>query len=499
MASSSSRRQIPLWIPLLFFVGLLANGIAWLTLGALPDEAYYWVWSRQLQWGYFDHPPLVAWMIRLSTELLGNSIVAIRLPAVLTWLASCGLAYLFAWRIYQQHLAGALAALIWATLPIVQAGFHVVTPDAPLILFSWLGYYLCWQAVKQSSLRLWILAGICAGLALLGKYPAILLLGVVFLALLSSREGRRELATSGPWLAALIALLMFVPVVWWNYQHDWISFAFQLGHGIRTHMADPWHMFTVFLVGQLGVVMPWTFFAMLYASLRPARWGVPSGSFVSRLLVIGFWLPLLLFGAAGLSSKAEANWPLLAYLPGTLLLAGAVQRWLFPPAGRRAGFAALAVSACLVTLLLVNAIRFPWWLEHAGIELPPQRTQLSQSYGWPEVGAELQRLLAAIPHGESCRVMGASFQGSAMLGLLLGDAGRTTAAPDARISQYTLWQNELPDSTPPCLYVEQFDRRARIREHLVLEGVGSWRRVSLLELDNPDLTTRWFGFFVPEP
>ena len=499
MASNISRREIPLWIPLLFLLGLLANGFAWLTLGALPDEAYYWVWSQRLQWGYFDHPPLVAWMIRLSTELLGDGIVAIRLPAVLTWLASCTLAYLFAWRIYRRHLAGALALLAWSSLPIVQAGFHVITPDTPMVLFGWFAYYLSWQAVRQGSRRLWILAGLCVGLALVGKYPAILLPLVVFLALVTSREGRRELAGSGPWLAALVALLLFLPVVWWNYRHDWISFAFQLGHGIQSRISEPWQMFTLFLGGQMGVVMPWTFLAMAYASLRPARWGVPSGSFTSRLLVIGFWLPLLLFGAAGISSKAEANWPLLAYLPGTLLLAGALRCWLFSPTGQRTWPVALVATACLVALLLVNTVRFPWWLEYAGVELPPQRTQLSQSYGWEEVGAELQRLLAAMPQGDSCGVVGASHQESAMLALLLKDAQRTTAAPDARISQYTLWRREMPDGAPPCLYVEQFDREGQIRERLVLEGLGSWQRVSLLELHNPDLTTRWFGFFLPGP
>ncbi len=491
--------DLPLfWAVLLIVLGVVANGWAWLTLGALPDEAYYWVWSQRLQWGYFDHPPLIAWLIRPFTGLFGDTIAVIRLPSVLTWLVSGWLAYLLASRIYGHSRAGILALLVWSSLPIIQAGFHVVTPDTPLVLFGWLSYYFIWRAVEEHSFVDWLFTGLCTGLALLGKYPAVLLLGVFFLALLSSREGRRELVTPGPWLAAVIALVLFLPVVWWNSQHDWISFVFQLGHGVQTRIAEPWKMFSLFLGGQLGVVLPWTFFAMLYAALRPARWGLPAGSFISRLLVIGFWLPLLLFGAAGLTAKAEANWPLLAYLPGSLLLAGALLRWLYPKGQGYKGRIGVVIAAYLVSLLLVNGVRFPWWLERAGIQLPPQRTQLSQSYGWNEVGRELNRLLAAQPVGSRCRVMGASHQETAMLALLLNDAAGAIASPRARISQYTLWAQEGGEGVNPCLYVRQFDRREEIVEHVELGPLGGWQRISLLELHNPDLTERWFGFFVPD-
>ncbi len=489
----------PLWVMLLVALGAAANVWAWFSIGALPDEAYYWVWSQRLQWGYFDHPPLIAWLIRPFTELFGNAIAAIRLPSVLTWLVSGWLAYLLASRIFHHPRAGLLALLVWSSLPIVQAGFHVVTPDTPLVLFGWLSYYFVWRAVQERSLTDWLFTGICTGLALLGKYPAVLLFGVFFLALLLSREGRRELVTPGPWLAAAIASALFLPVVWWNSQHDWISFAFQLGHGVQTRIAEPWKMFSLFLGGQLGVVLPWTFVAMLYASLRPARWGLPPGSFVSRLLVIGFWLPLLLFGAAGLTAKAEANWPLLAYLPGSLLLGGALSRWLYPDGNARAARIGMVIAAYLVSLLLVNGIRFPWWLERAGVQLPPQRTQLSQSYGWDEVGREMARLLAGQPAGSRCRVMGSSHQETAMLALLLNDANAAVASPRARISQYTLWAAEEPATNEgSCLYIRQFDARGEIVDRVRLGPSGTWRRIALLELHNPDLTERWFGFFVPD-
>ncbi len=499
MSNGTASRLPPLWITLLVSAGLALNGYAWLNIGILPDEAYYWVWSQRLQWGYFDHPPLIAWLIRPFTALFGDGAAIIRLPAVITWLLSCGLAWLLALRIYGKQRAGALAVLVWSSLPIVQAGFHIVTPDIPLVLFAWLSYYFSWQAVTLRSTKRWMVAGVWSGLALLGKYPAILLLGTVFIALLLSRDGRRELASRGPWLAAGIAILLFSPVLFWNYQHDWVSFAFQFGHGVRQQLTEPWHLLTLFLGGQLGVVMPWTFVAMIYASLRASRWGLPSGSFSLHLLVTGFWLPLLLFGAAGLSAKAEANWPLLAYLPGSLLLAGALNHWLYTNNTPRRKLITMVIVAYAVSLLLVNIIRFPWWLEPLGMQLPPQRTQLSQSYGWPQVGQEMERLLATIPQGEHCKVAGASHQETAMLALLLGDAKRVLASPQARISQFTLWQEEARLPATVCLYVEQFDHENHIHTETVLNEWGRWQRVSLLRLTNPDLTTRWFGFFVPRP
>lgn len=500
-------RAFPPWLLFLLALTLTGNVVAWLTLGLLPDEAYYWVWSQRLELSYFDHPPLVAWLMRLFTEPFGHAVAVLRLPAVLSWLVGAVLAYDLARRAYGQARAGGLALLIWSTLPIVQAGFDIVTPDSALIIFTWCTYYLAWRAVEERRPALWGLTGICAGLALLGKYPAVLVLGGVFLALLLSRDGRRQLAGPWPWLGALLAILVFLPVLAWNWQHDWISFAFQFGHGVqRSVAADPVQMGLMFIGGQMAVAMPWTFLAMVWASIggggprRLSGWG-------RALFAIGFWLPLLVFGAAGLTADSGPNWPETAYVPGTILLAGALDRWLYPPARARGRARPLllgaVVLAVLVSLLLINLLRFPHWLQQvAGEGLTPKRTQLSQAYGWDQVDTELRRVLpeleAAHPAGADCGIIVGNHASAGMVAWLLDAPRRVGTTAQSRMSQYHLWPQTAPENL--CLFIEKYDAEATRREdipaHIRLPE-GGWRQHSLLEVRNPDLSLRWYVFYVP--
>jgi hypothetical protein len=493
------------WLFLLVALSLIFNILAWFNIGLLPDEAYYWIWSQRLEAGYFDHPSLVAWVIRPFTEMFGSSAWAIRLPSVLTWLLGAWLAYDLGERLYGRRSAGLLAMLVWASLPIVQIGFHIVTPDTPMLLFGWLSYYFACRAVMEDRAALWALTGLAIGLAVAGKYPGAVIAIGLFLALPLSREGRRYLRTPWPWLAILLALLAFAPVIWWNAERDWISFAFQLGHGIEA--AGPaeestLELLLLYLGGQLGVAMPWTLIAMLYAALFGARRLLQAHSLHYPILLLGFLLPLLIFGAAALTTEGHPNWPVSAYIPGTLLLAGVLDRWLTPVAGgqQRSVVRYALIVAFVIPLVLVNLLRFPHWLEYVGIELPSQRTQLSQSYGWQEVKQALLPLLqreeATNPYGNRCIVIGNKLQTASMLGFLLGDADRVTAASDTRLNQFHLWQQEQP--VPPqayCLYFEQFAEREAIPATRRMQGQGEWRLSKKMEVKTPDLSSRWYAFY----
>lgn len=505
-------RTFPLWLLLLLGLALAGNVGAWLSLGLLPDEAYYWVWSQRLELSYFDHPPLVAWLMRPFTELLGSGAAVIRLPAVLSWLVGALIAYDLTRRAFGQPRAGALAVLIWSTLPIVQVGFHIVTPDSPLIIFTWLTYYLAYRAVEEHRPGFWLLTGVCAGLAMLGKYPAVLVLGSVFIALWLTRQGRRELATPWPWVGAALALLVFGPVVVWNQQHEWISFAFQFGHGIQREVAQQsGTMFLLFLGGQLAVAMPWTFLAMAWSSFTGGGRYRRLSSSGRALLATGFWLPLVVFGLAGLTADSGPNWPETAYVPGTVLLAGALHGWLYPPArahGRPRGWLLVVVIvAALSSIALINLMRFPHWLSYLGYDgLPQKRTQLSQAYGWEQVDAELRRRLseaeALHPSGSRCQVIADNHATAGMLAWLLRAPQRVSVTLATRVNQYHLWrQDEVQAEEKLCLYLEKFDHEA-VTEDLIPQQIelpeGRWRRLSLLEVRNPDLSLRWYAFFVPD-
>jgi 4-amino-4-deoxy-L-arabinose transferase-like glycosyltransferase len=507
--SPSPWRAVPLWVTGLVLLTLAGNLYAYFALGPLPDEAYYWVWSQRLAAGYFDHPPGVAWLIRPFTAVLGNGAWVLRLPAALAWLAGAWAAADLAMRLNGRREAGMAAVLVWASLPIVQAGFHLVTPDSALVLFGWATYALAWRALTRPEGAWWLAVGLAAGLTVLGKYTGALVPLGIFLALLLSGEGRRRLASPWPWLGALVALAVFSPVLVWNAAHDWVSFAFQLRHGVQEEVAQPLLWAGIFLAGQFAVATPWGWVGMAAFALRPARWPVAAPPPARHLLTVGFWLPLLVFGAAALTGGGGPNWPVTAYLPGTVLLAGPLARWLLP--GQRPGAPARPLAVALVTLAVVasvaavNAVRFPQGLAALGLAPPAERTQLTYAYGWGHVGDTLKALLAEAAEpaeggrfGPRCTVVGDSYQTASMAAWLLRDAGRVTASPRARVSQYTLWATAAgPGAAPPCLYLAQYKAEGAIPERVSLEPLGEWRRVRLLQLRNPDLTERWYAFYEP--
>lgn len=486
------------WITALVGLSLVGNVMAWLFFGLLPDEAYYWVWSQRLELSYYDHPPLIAWLLAVFTSLLGHDIWVLRLPAVLSWLVGAWLGYQMAQRIYGGQ-AGVLAVLVWSSLPIVQVGFHIVTPDSALILFSWLTVWLAYRAVEEMKPRLWLWVGVMGGMTMLAKYPGIFVVAAIFLTLLSTQRGRNELTTPWPWFAALIAVFATTPIILWNWQHGWASFAFQFSHGVQKDVAAPLTMFLFFLGGQLFAVMPWTFFAILGSAVATVKARLSTSNYATALLLWSFALPLLAFGLAGLTSKSGPNWPETAYVTGTVLLAGGLNRWLLREGTWRKGAVVLVSMLFLLGTLTVNALRVPHWMQHVvGDDFTPKRTQLSQSYGWEEARPVLARLRAELP--QDCHMLVDNHARAGMVAWLLDDPVRVASSRASRISQYTLWRDEVGDEPNFCLYLGYFDSEVMPRERIPRRQrlpEGRFELVDVITMDNPDLSLRWIGVYRP--
>ncbi len=493
---------MPSWLLLLVALTLAGNLGAWLGIGLLPDEAYYWVWSQRPELGYYDHPPLVAWMIRPVTELFGNVDWAIRLPAVAGWFIGAGFAYRLASELFQRRSAGHLALAIWCSLPIMQVGFHIVTPDTPMVLLTWISYYLAYRAIRYDRPFYWLAAGLAIGLTVLAKYPGALVALALFVPLLLSRAGRRYLATPLPWLGVVVALAAFSPVLLWNYQHEWISFSFQFHHGVQvSDEQSAGAFFMQFLAGQMAAVMPWTLIVMAVSGFIVKRHIDMATPVFYHQLLAGFWLPLLVFGLAGLSAKSHPNWPVAAYVPGTILLAGVLDAWLLRTAPSAKRYIPL-IAAFLLSLVLVNLLRFPHWLQLLDSRIPAQRTQLSQAYGWQQVGKVLHERLQRIESEKNmpgrCIVLGNKLQTASMLALKLGDALRASTPDTTRFNQYHIWRQEQPLPTERlCLYVEQFEKGDWIAKRRDLGKLGLWRLDSTLVPSTPDNSGRVTAFYLP--
>ena len=322
-----------------------------------PQEAYYWQYARHLDLSYFDHPPLAAWTIHLTTSLFGDGERAVRLAAAIH--AALFAAFFF---LAGRRLFGARAAL-WAMVgalvaPLFALGQTVITPDAPLLAGWAAALYFTVRALDEER-GAWLLAsGAAVGFAMLGKYTGAALAPQIFLALLLDARGRALLRSPWPYLALAVAAAIFSPVVLWNARHGWVSFGFQFGWRGANAGAATFRRFGGFVGSQVAALTP-LLFAGLWAAAAVAAWRWRDAAF--RVCAL-FSVPLLaVFLAASPRMWVKGNWAAPAY-PAALLAAAALHLRA-PPRWRRYGHAALGLAAAVTLYLhlaaLVPALPFP--------------------------------------------------------------------------------------------------------------------------------------------
>lgn len=398
----------------------------------LPDEMYYWDWSRHLAAGYFDHPPLIAYAIRLGTALLGDSPQGVRLIPLLCGLLTAVCLYCSA-RLLGGKPAARRALLVAAGLPLLTGSFLLATPDAPFLAATACLMYALLRAVDASersgsALPWWAAAGAAAGLAMQSKYTALLLFGAAGLAFLIHRPLRRLLRTPGPWVALLLALAVQAPVLLWNSHHDWISLRFQLVHGLGASMGgNTLKRELSFLGGQVGIVNPMLLFLLSLAVWRALRDGT---SALGLLLAV---VAASIFGFFAISASrrpVEANWPAPAYLPAVVLLAALPlglkgRRWLGAGAGLGIGLTAVALLHLITPIL----------------PLAREVDQIADSYGWPPVADAVRQVVTAErAAGRRVFIAGNRYQETATLAFHLPDHPAVLSLNvDYRPNQYDLW------------------------------------------------------------
>lgn len=290
----------------------------------IPEEAYYWNYAQHLDFGYLDHPPMVAWLVRLSTSLFGHNAFAVRLPALLCWIGTSVFVWKSAMLLFNKTTAFVSMALL-ACLPIFfMTGFYT-SPDAFLYLF-WAGCaYFIQCAVLLDRKNSWYVVGLLAGLGLLSKYTMGILGLSVILFLLIDPRARKWLSRPEPYLAILISVVIFSPVIYWNAQNGWVSFLFQSTR--RLARQPEFGLFEllgamVLLVTPLGLVGS-------VKSLLPQKWGgvcvaTRDENFslrAKRLAVLMTFTPLAVFVAFSLKHSPKLNWTGVAFLAAVPFLA----------------------------------------------------------------------------------------------------------------------------------------------------------------------------------
>ncbi len=288
------------------------------TINLIPEEAYYWNYAQHLDYGYLDHPPMTAWLNAAAEWLFGKSEFAVRSGAALCWALAAICMFNYARHLFSKT-AAFVTLMLLAALPFYFAAGFLMMPDAPLTA-AWAGsLYFVERALLSERKSAWIGLGVCLGLGMLSKY-SIALLGLPILAfMLIDPKARLQFFAPGPYIAAILALVLFSPVIAWNAQHEWASFAFQSTRRIEGAFRFSLHWFIgsiLALITPIGLISA-------YRTLQPKL--IP-GAFIATLRHDRRWLfitlftllPLSVFATFSLFHAVKLNWtgPLwLAVLP----------------------------------------------------------------------------------------------------------------------------------------------------------------------------------------
>ena len=366
--------------------GITLARLFWLAHGGTdlyPDEAQYWLWSLHPAWGYYSKPPLVAWLIALTTGALGESEAAVRLSAPLLHFGTALVVFHIGKRLYDARV-GFWSALAYATLPGVSVSAALISTDAPLLLAWAAALYAFIRARETGGGRWWYAVGAAAGIGLLAKFAMAYWLLSALLYLLLFRDERRHLA--GFARAAILALLIYLPNFVWNFTHGFVSYRHTQENAVsHGPLINPMN-FVEFFVSQFGVFGPIFFVALLLAVLNARKSLAPRPA---ALLAV-FALPTLaMMLVVSFISHAQPNWSAPAYVSATVLVAA----WLLQRGLRLVVIASIALN----TAAAVAAFSAQDVARAMGYDLPARYDPLHRLRGWHALGLAVSQLLEQHP------------------------------------------------------------------------------------------------------
>jgi hypothetical protein len=276
------------------------------------DEAYYWTWSKESVLCFLDHPPMIAWFIRLGTAIFGDTNFGVRIAGVLAMGVTQWLLADIVRRVTHDFRAVVIAVLMPEAALYYGLLMAKVSPDVALIPFATAMVWALVRLTESDDARWWLAAGVFAGLALLSKFTAGLMLPAVAAFMLVPRWRGRWLRSPYPWLAALIAFVLFLPVLIWNMQHDWASFRFQLVRATATH---EWSLRTLgeFIGVQFGLV-GFILLPVVLTGVALTAWrGYRRGDAVAILLSTAVIVPFVYLLWKSLSLRVGDTWPMFIW------------------------------------------------------------------------------------------------------------------------------------------------------------------------------------------
>lgn len=330
------------------------------------DEAYYWTWSKENVLSFLDHPPMIAWFIRFGTAIFGDTNLGVRFAGILAMLVTQLLLADIVRRVTHDTRAIVLAVLMPEAALYYGLLMAKVSPDTALIPFAVAMMWALVRLAESGNSRWWLAAGAFAGLALLSKFTALMLVPAVAAFMLVPKWRTRWIASPYPWAAALIAILLFTPVLIWNAEHDWASFRFQLVRATANHEWS-WRTLGDFIGIQFGLV-GFILLPVVLSGVSLSAWlGYRRRDAVGILLSTAVIVPFAYFFWKSLTLRVGDTWPMFIWPAG--FAATAISIVMLPREGIPAwminstiGWAKTAIASGIIFVVLVFSyyVGTPW-------------------------------------------------------------------------------------------------------------------------------------------
>jgi hypothetical protein len=284
------------------------------------EEAQYWLWSQNMAWHYYSKPPLVAVLNYISTAILGNTELGVRINAILCGVGLSWVTFLFGRHLYSPKV-GFWSAMILQAMPMwwLASTFHMT--DSSLTFFWALSIYLAYRGVEDGKKSWWIWAGIAAAFGLMAKMVMIFIFPFLLLYLLYTRSWKKQ--SNNYILFVLISMLGFIPALIWNWQNNFDTFkhlAALSGGGGKPEAFDTGKAiarFFEYLGGQLAMISVFLL-PLFVAALRKV---IQSKDQVKIYLLLPAMMSWAGFGLLSFSTSIEVNWPVFAYSSLAILMA----------------------------------------------------------------------------------------------------------------------------------------------------------------------------------
>ena len=406
-----------------------------------PDEALYWEYSRRLDISYYSKPPMVGYMIAVSTAIFGNTEFGVRFfPPLLVFILSF-VVYKFTKDLYGDERLATIAAILPHFTIGVGMNAILMTIDAPFIFFYSIALWIIYRAVTTDSFKFWILAGLSGALAFLSKYTAVFLIPTALIF-----NWRLLLNRKFYWFCFLLSLA-FLPVLIWNYKNDFVGMKhlFFLAGAKDKDITLTLKFLPDFIGGQIAILTIFPFFFMVYG-----WWKAFKDKDKRDLYLTMATLPVVLFFTLmSLKTRVYANWSAFPYMAGLILaLRYMSPKWV------KISF----VTGFLLTLIL-------------HLPLPAQIDMKRRAVGWEELG----RAVSAIYDPKRDIVIAPTYQLAAELAFYVkGQPYTYSVNLGRRMNDYDIWKKDLPKQKgKDAIFVSDDPLDERVRrafDEVIFEG-----------------------------